>query len=313
MTDNLDPQPKRPQRRRISESDALFALSQSKRIADPLVIRDVPVPIRMALTLADMRNVNVDERYQRLRITDEVNRLIHVLKAGGLIPDPISLARRTDGSFWILDGQQRFLAYWECDLAIPAADVYDVTTLEQEMQLFQVFNSRVGVNSETLVKSWVGPIGVLIRTWAEQPEYKGRVSFGKTGSSLAYSSTILVRGALAAAAGVMPTGSIKTVMARADAALKDPMAVQRADAYLRLLPLVFPPDNGRVKMIPAVALGRVSARRWATDVRMPLASVYERLKKLRWDSLAPTHAAQFTQLLETAIEKIWKEGKDGHG
>ena len=41
-------------------------------------------------TEADMKDVNVDERYQRTRVTATVNKLIHVLKSNGVIPDPIA-------------------------------------------------------------------------------------------------------------------------------------------------------------------------------------------------------------------------------
>jgi hypothetical protein len=305
MTPKTPKGPPRKPRRKLSESQAVLNNAAARRVAEPLIIRGLPPPKRVLLPVADMKKVNVDERYQRTRITHLVNRLIHVLKSGGVIPDAISLARRGDGSLWILDGQQRFLAHWDCEIPVQS-DVFEVTSLEQEMQIFQALNDRVNVRPDILVKSWIGAVGVLVRAWSTKPEYTGHVNFGMGNLSASYGSTTLVRGILAASAGLMPNGSVKTILARADAALKDPNGFKRAEAYLRLIPLVFPPVKGRLKMLPAIALGRVAYRHWHDAVTIPSPTVYERLKRIRWDRIAPSHAAQFCPLLEGAIERIWK-------
>lgn len=290
-----------------SESTLLKGL-QSRTSRVPLIVEGVDHGTLSTFQPTDFTRFGVDERYQRVRITTAVNDLIHVIKGGGAIVDPITVVERRDGSLWIVDGQQRFWAHDECKVPLTAL-VYRIDDFENEKRLFLVMNKRVTVNAETIVKAWGGASAAMIREWADKPgsPYRGQVNFGNN-SHAPYAATILVRGLLAVSAGIIPVGSIISTLTRCDYALREvPSAPQRAEAYLRLVPLVFPPQ-ARLRYLPGIALGRVAARRWTPTVngQFPGPTTYERLKRVNWDVLVPSPAMRFLSLIEGEIEKRWK-------
>lgn len=299
---------KRQRNDTLASSNATLAAGAAKRTARPLLVESTETSDGKLVIFQphELKKLNVDERYQRIRIGREVNSLIHVLKDGGVIPDPISVAKRPDGTLWILDGQQRFWAHYECERPLQAM-VYDVADIRTEMNLFQILNARIKLSGDTLVKSWTGPIGDLIREWCiSRPgsPFFAQTNFGQN-SQFPYSAGLLARGILASAAGVLSVGAIQNVLARGDFALREAEARARADAYMRLVPLVFPATM-RMKFLPAIAIGRVAYARWSVDTTFPSPTIYEKLKKINWDAVAPTHSARYCKLLEDEILKRWK-------
>lgn len=271
----------------------------------PLILPDLGVGQLVTLSVADLRKLNVDDRYQRIRITTMVSRLMHVIQNGGIIADPITVVRRADGSLWIVDGQQRWWAHIELERPLRAL-IFDVKDFEQERRLFLVMNTKVNVNADTIVKAWPGPTGQLLRALdVEGSAYFGHINWGYA-NGRPYGAGILARAVLAAAANMAHAGVIGDILMRADVALAESAAAARAAGLLKLIPLVWQPHpRARVRLLSALALAHVAFERWGAGVTFPPPRVYRALERVKWDSKVPSYAAQYLPVLETIIRKRW--------
>ena len=160
-----------PRRRRIKDSEAIRKVNLDRRIRQPIILKSEDLDLASRIRVFNPPNyghMNVDERYQRTRVTPVVNELTHVLKGGGVVPDPIHVAERPDGTLWILDGQQRYWAHSDCHLPLRAY-VHSVATLEQEKAMFLILNNRMKVRGDVTVKSWPGISGPLILKLGTEP------------------------------------------------------------------------------------------------------------------------------------------------
>jgi hypothetical protein len=276
----------------------------------PLIVEGIegPLETRM-LTPAEFHKITVDQvTYQRFR-TSIVTEIMYALKSKGTILDPLSIAVRADGSWWLVDGLQRYIAASECDASVPVV-FYKSTGARAEAMLFQLLNSRVAVTADAIVKSHQGPGAEMLRETARDPgaALGGIVYFGGTGRTRRhFSAYIVLRGMLACATGTLATGKVQHVCARLDYALRaEPAARIRCEGILRLLPVIFPGDHP-AKILPITALGRVAFQHWRLKVRGPSARSIRSIAGINWESLARTRSVAWLPTVEAAIEKRWRD------
>lgn len=290
-------------RNTLGSSDAVLAKAVSTRKSMPLVLRDLGKPRLVVMAPADLVKLGVDERYQRAQITTECHRIIHALKSGGEVPAAVTVARRPDGTLWIVDGQQRWWACMDCQHPLIVL-IYDINDWNVERDLFSVLNDHVALNADSIVHAHSGPTAAMIREAADKPGHAlcGHVGFGRGRGP--YSAALLARGILGAATGLTASGNIKQVLARCDFALQDVPAIERAQTYLTLIPLIFP-STTTLRYLAAIAIGKVAHERWATRVCIPSPTVYERLKRVNWDTVTPTRELRQLIVMEDHIRHRW--------
>jgi len=292
---------------RVLADDSRRAVYEVRRVREALVVEGIGQPAdTRTIQPHEFGSLRVDDTtYQRMR-TSLVNELIYVIKNGGRIFGRVAIAKRPDGSLWIVDGLQRFMAALECGVSIPA-DLYTSEGPQAEALLYQALNNRRNLAADNIVKSHQGPGAHMLmeRVRTEGDPYYGNVSLGV--GKRPYSAFILIKAMLAATTGLLPNGKAGQVCSRLDFALRnDPTAKARAEAILRLIPLVFPAIHP-MKLLPAVALGLVAANRWQKVVVFPGPKTYEGLKRINWDTLFETASARFLPSVKAAIEKRWRE------
>lgn len=287
----------------LGTSDAVLATAVARRKASPLVLRDLGRPRFVVLEPNDLTKLNIDERYQRAQITTECHRIVHALKSGGSVPAAIAVAKRGDGSMWIVDGQQRWWACLDCQHPLPAL-IYDISNWDVERDLFNVLNDHIALNAESVVHAHSGPTAAMIREAADKPGHAlcGHVGFRRR--SRPYSAPLLARGILAAATGLTPSGNIKQVLARSDFALQEVLSVERAQSYLTLIPLIFPATT-TLRFLAAIAIGKVAHERWAERATIPSPRVYERLKRVNWETVTPTRELRQLTVMEDHVRRRW--------
>jgi hypothetical protein len=294
---------RRAKKNTLGTSPAVLRHAIARRKAAPLVFKHLAKPRLVTLQPDDLANIGIDERYQRAQITTECHRIVHALKSGGSVPAPITVAVREDGSQWCVDGQQRWWACLDCQHPLQAL-VYAIQDWNVERDLFNVLNDHVALNAESIVHAHSGPTAAMIREAADKPGHAlcGHVGFGRRSGP--YSAPLLARGMLAAATGIAPVGAIKQVLARCDFALQDAAAIERAQTYLALIPLIFPTTT-TLRYMAAIAIGRVAHERWRERVAIPSPKVYERLKRVNWDTITPTREARQIVVMEEYIKARW--------
>jgi len=297
-------------KRKLADSDAIQATHLARRLVKPVLVTGVTDAVEVTIIQpSEFKTLNVDERYQRVRIGDEVNSLIHVLKSGGSIPDPIDIAERRDGSRWIVDGQQRFWAHDEVKVPLKAL-IHKVDSLDAEVNLFVALNSRRKLTPKAVLKGWPGLSGQFIRRIAtsEKSPVRGMVDL-LNNSKLPLDGPSLLRSVLVVTTGTKPGGDMVTqTLPRTDAALAVPGMIAWAEAFVELVAAVFgmQAGAGRVRVLPLIALANVAHRKFKAAGRPTFPKSCARLRKLNWDTIAPTHAEQFLPLLEREVERRWK-------
>lgn len=285
--------------------------------AKAAIVPHFPNPMLIELSYEDLGRLTIDESYQRIKIGVAVAKIYRTLQAGGSTP-PIALNRRRDGRLFIVDGQQRWWGAIEAKRGL-CANVYElwrtaeaegISEQEAEKALFTVLNDTYRLSADSVMNAWPGPVATVIREWAtkEGSPYFAKVSFGR-GGAVSYSAALLAR-ALAIVMHPAPSagdGNIRRVLELADAAYEDRPNAERADAILRLIPLVFPPSS-RARTNPVKALAIVARKRWAEGVgrRFPPETVWTRLRQLNWGTLAPTLSTQNMPSIIAAIERRWR-------
>jgi hypothetical protein len=293
-------------------SDGVKGGTSQRTARIPLVLKGVEPPKRQTIPVSMFGLVDVDKRYQRDQISEEIGDLIYVLQHGGVIPDPITVVRRKyaeDGvvsnKLWIIDGQQRFMAHMEVGKPIDA-QVHDVHSLEEERAFFIVMNTRKTVSSNRIVNSWAGKSAELIRrvdVESTHPLY-GRISFNTNGQSV-IGAAIIARGLCAVLCLDSATGDTKSVLNKVDRELgKGGIQALRAEAYLSLIGRVFP--KGYAPVLPIIALGEVARERWEAHLVTPSPTVIGRVSRINWRNEAPSWAIRFLPLLVNKVRKVWK-------
>lgn len=285
----------------------VLARADAQRIVTPLVVTLRPGSVYTVIDPKDFPRINVDESYQRLVIKTLVNTLIYVLRNGGDIPAPIHMAERLDGSWWILDGQQRFWAHYETGTPLKAW-IHKVQNIQEERDLYIVLNRKVQQSAMNVVKSSNSHISGFIRHWDESdqsPMYR-RINFGSH-SGRPYDCTVLVRGVSAAVSGTMLPGPMDNILDRTDVEWKKNVVHNNkiADAFLELTTLVWPGPY-RVRSLAATAFGIVCHKKWENGVVLPTRTSIAAMRRINWEILAPSKAVKYLSVYVNAIEKSWK-------
>ena len=234
---------------------------------------------------SELDTLKIDHTYQRPENRDLVNELVAVLEAGGMVPDPITVAVRPDKSRWIVDGQQRWAAHYLANKPI-AAVLYYVETLDEERRLFSVLNTYRRPNPAMRMRAWTGPSRELVEWMGSNVASPicSELSFG-SGGSVRYKAATILRG-VGAVLGISPGSGSSTVTENFMRALDRvygadrKRAIRLTQAYLNLMKTLFPQQ---VQHNHAVALGMAAAERWANgDCKMPSGKVLYNLKRLNW-------------------------------
>ncbi len=314
---------RRQRKATLAESEAVAAANLAKRLRAPVIITGVEMARTITLIRPDQfGKLGVDERYQRVRIGSEVNDIIHVLREGGEIPDPIDVAERPDGSWWIIDGQQRYWAHEETSTPLRAL-IHKVPDHNCESNLFVVLNSRRKVQPTVITKGWPGLTGDFIRKLNTDPKSPlwGLIDMG-TNHQLPIDAATLVKGILVVTTGLESTGgdTATVVLPRTDAALKIAGRIAWAEAFAQLVALVFftPDEKGlvrhhssrtgqRVRTLPLQALAYVAHEKYKDANRPVFPKTCALLRRVNWDTLVPSHARQYMPILIQEIEKRWRK------
>jgi hypothetical protein len=185
-----------------------------------------------------------------------------------------------------------------------------VTDMDSEAKLFMILNSKRKVEPRVVIKGWPGPFGDFIRKMntSDKSALRGMIDLTHN-SKLPLDASTILRSVIAVTTGTMPSGDITTgLLPRADAALKVPGAHAWAEAFMQLVAVVFAAqrNGGRVRMLPVIALARVAHRKYKAAGRPVFPSSAARLRATNWDTLVPSHAQKYLQLIEEKIERNWK-------
>lgn len=299
-------------KRRLGESVAIREAARKKIIATPLIKvgKGVKFVGTRTISTAQFKRLSVDESYQRVRVNEMVNSIIHALTSGGQVPDPVAVAVRPDDTWWLVDGQQRFYAHLETDTPM-LANFYEVEDIDAERSLFIALNRRASIRPHVTVKSWAGVSAQLIREANEDEEspLKDKINFGSNASRV-LDASVLAKGLLTATTNLWSQGQIERVLSRADSALKDnEAAMARAKTYLKLVGQVWGRDErtGRKRLLPVLALAMVAYRRWTAKgyATLPSTAVLNKLRRANWESVSTTHSVQYLPLYERFVETRW--------
>lgn len=298
-------------KQRPSDKTVVLAKAHLRISRKPVLLSGVEPGRLITIQPSHFGTVDVDRRYQRDKITEEINDLIYVLQNGGDVPDPITVVRRTyrengdlSGKLWIIDGQQRFMAHMECGVSIRAM-CHDVESLEAEKAFFLAMNSRRVVGANTFVNSWPGAVADIIRHASDTPGHPlyRRVMWRGSGGD-AIGAAVLVRGIVAAATSQVAGGRIDHMLNMAETAVREPRSRLKAEGFLAVCGHVFP--TGYAPILAVSALARVCAERWAVRIETPSAAVLSRLRRINWRVEVPSYAERFRPVLEARIKKLWR-------
>jgi hypothetical protein len=79
---------KRVRRRRMTESSQIFDRVENRRMRKQVIVQGVQIASRVTVIEPDeFSRLNIDDAYQRVRITNKTNDLINVLINGGHLVD----------------------------------------------------------------------------------------------------------------------------------------------------------------------------------------------------------------------------------
>jgi hypothetical protein len=291
----------------LATSPATLRAHEARR-GQPLI---VPATVKrfamLTLSVEDTMELRIDTRYQREEVTLEVNTLVHVLKKGGVIPDPVSVVERKygDRKRYIVDGQQRWWAHVDCGVPLTCV-IYHVQSFDDEVALFHAMNTVTRVTPENRLRSLPGPAGDTIRRLNETPTSPlfGQISFVEKGS-FKIGGMVLLRGLTALISNTKPVGGLDRIAPAFDRYyVMNPKAADRwIDQYALLISQVF--EDERVRSVPAVAVARMLYATFANLSELPSAAMIRRLKSLRWAKLTPTPGMQWLPTVVAAMQEIW--------
>ena len=289
--------------------------SAQRKSALPLALTELLGTGRlMVIPVAQLSTLNVDEEYyQRRERRTMVNSIIHAMSAGGIVPDPVKLAKRVDGSLWVVDGQQRYWAHVRMQRPLTAM-VYDVTKIEDEMALFTVLNTRASIRATSRIHAWTGPTAALLRELNSKPGgfFHEQIDFGHN-TGRPFSSAILAK---VIAASICPSmrayhNGIDQVLLAADGALNaNPVSAgERAGATLHLIGRVFDPKHQRrMRYLVAIAFALTAREKWDKYGRIvsPTPREFTSLARYDWEKCVEGFSVKYLPTLERQIKKRWK-------
>lgn len=293
----------------LAKSDLVLKKFDAPSIIVPQTVKKFGMK---RLSVKELEDLLIDTRYQRDEVTAEVNTLIRAIRAGGIIPDPISIVERKygDKKSYIVDGQQRWWAHVDTQTPIDAV-IYHVTSLEDEITLFHALNLNSRISAESRIKSWPGPAGDSLRRLGgdETSPLKGAVSF--TQGSHRIGGMILLRGLDTCLTNSTSAGSLEKISARFDRAYKSAprIADKMIDGYAQIIARLFlHTPNQRLSSVVAIGLGKVCYAAFTEnkgEPKFPTEKQFEKLLKVDWRTLVPTHAVKWLPIVLDTITNIW--------
>jgi hypothetical protein len=285
--------------------------------ATPLLVQNVVTSAKIVtIPFKDIKGgkLDIDERYQRWRMADQVGYLVSVIKAGGQIVDPIKVAERTDGSWWIIDGQQRYWAAWHCEIGL-RAEIRKVTSLEQERAMFNAAHIMKQPTANWKVMSWPNPIGKLLRSLNTREDSALKGMTNHHSAKTAYPIAMVAKGLFVVVTGFTRDLKIEAALQWLDTELLERKTwIEKATLMWSVMVAnVFEPASheGRMRSLPVKALAIVAHKRWkGLGVKSawptPTRPQYRRLQKIRWFDHMPDSKAIRVHSMIAEIESIWK-------
>lgn len=269
----------------------------------------------------ELKTMKLDDRYQRWRISTSVSWLVGVIESGGHITDPILVGQRKDGSYWIIDGQQRWWAAYHTDTGLDA-QVFKDTTLEDERLLFTIYNSQTHVTGGFRIHGSAGPSGEMMRRLATETSSPLRGLMGWEPNAQPYPASLVFR---AFAAGLLgPKGAragIDQMLGRLDIEIQDGKKLRAEKAMLMIAAVIrqvfSEEEKAKIRSLPATALGLACYHHWeklgVQDAwSTPTARQCERIRNLNWLMLAPDQKSIRIPTLVESILHIWPvKGSNG--
>jgi hypothetical protein len=298
----------------ISESEAVQQRHAERRLGIvALLPEECQIGEDVVIEGEALYELKVDSRYQRERITDEVNELIHVIKAGGLIPQRVAIAVRPDGSRYLADGQQRWWAH--VDTGTPmAATLYYVQSYDAEKKLFDVLNNRRGLQSATRIKAWHGETGKVLTMLNESPEsgLRGHLSYSNGQVKHGYNAGHVVRGLTALISGTMNVGLRESLLGLDQAYRKNPRwATRAAVEFSNVLAMIWSPTEAHeLRGGYTQAIGRTCRARWegllhSISWPLPTTEQAKAIHELPWGIMIPSIAASWIAAAVDRVEEVW--------
>ena len=259
---------------------------------------------------SELDTLHIDPQYQRAENRDLVNQLLAVLEAGGMVPDPITIAVRPDKSRYIVDGQQRWAAHYLAMKPI-AAVLYFVDSIEEERRLFSVLNTYRRPSPAVRMRAWTGPSAELVQFIVGSPASPllGELSFATSGGASKHTAPTVLRGVGAALGMAMRGGSQSATedfmrgLDRVYVADKK-RAIRVTLAFLSLAKQIF--QTGRWQSTPVLALGMAAAERWENGTCAPpsKAALYN-LRRLNWTNPSAAEQGRWLPVLKADVLRRW--------
>jgi hypothetical protein len=303
--------------RRISKSHEGLKQSMRQRIAMPSIVKGASISQDITVRSSMLSTLGIDKRYQRMFIKSKVDLLITVIKEGGLI-EPIAVVKRPDGSYWIVDGQQRWEAHCKTGTDIRARvysiDVGGNAGLDIERRLHNALNNNTKQSPPCVLKSHPGIGAQLLR---RRNDDEGNSLYRRvqleTGTRRGnVAATALVHGMLEALGCKAPGSMNDHALPRLDARLNEKGNIDRVERYLDLVGMVFPAsDKYRMPMPLAVrALGAVCYLKWKDrPPTLPTTRSIASMRRVDWSKVCPSSAWRFLPVAVGEILSRWKEAK----
>jgi hypothetical protein len=293
-----------------------------QRRGEPLVLGDDVKPFGVRrMPYKDLLKLRIDLSYQREEVTDKVNELIHVIREGGVIPDPITVAQRPDNTLYIVDGQQRWWAAIDTETSLEVK-IMRVANHDAEVKLFHVLNNKATIAPRHVIRSWPGKCGDVLRLLATSSAsaLQGQIDFSASGVARA-PATSMVRGLVTLVGGATGGGVTRSLQSFDFRFEENPQwTMVAAFKYAEVVASIFDSTvEGTLRSVVAVALARLCRRRWRTcdptdngdGWAVPTRAQYEKLQKIGWQKLVPTPAMKWAPVVEAEIRKAWPHGKGG--
>lgn len=274
------------------------------RTTEAIVIQGVKIGKVVEVHYNDLDKLGIDERYQRAEVRPMVNQIVRALKQGGQIADHIHVAVRKDGSWWIVDGQQRWNAAILAEYNGLRAQLYHVPDIDTEKKLFVVFNSRARVHPNVIIKSWAGPGGELIR-WLngdEQSPLRGAIGF--TPGNHATPATTMCRALVNTLGCGRTSGSVERYLRMLDIVVKkNPGRAQTVAKGTAILLKQF--FNGhRMIASQVMPITAAAGEKWRNGpCKLPTKGDISRIQKIDWGRFGAPSLAAYAQ---KEVEKRWR-------
>lgn len=299
----------------IATSEATFKQHAARR-GEPLIVpKSVKLRGLRKFAASELLDLRIDKRYQREEVLTEVRDIIHVLKRGGQIADPITVVERQygDHGLYIVDGQQRWWAHVDTVTPIQAV-VYTVESYEDEVTLFQTLNMQTRLNAKTRVASWPRAAGTVLHMLNDNessPLYQ-RIAFGDTSNAIV-GAIPLLRGLVALLANVSWNGGVDRLLSTFDKhyETKKGWADDAIMRYALVVSQVFhDTEKHRLRPLPAIALGKMCHAKWrgarnVGEMDVPTAKQIRTLRGTNWSSLIPNGSGVWLPTVLSHLQGVW--------